>query len=107
MRPIVQLVGAMTPTLPQHHRVGQRRRPRGDMHGCTAGKVQPTHLIRPPAGVPGPAGDRVVYESRPDEHEYDAWQHPPSLGDSAGGDGHRDSREHPLVHGEEEVGDPL
>jgi len=107
MRPIIQLMRPMSPPLPQHHRVRQRRRPRSNMHRRAPGKIQSPHLIRPPRGIPRPARNGIVNHRRPDEHEYHAGQHPPPLGDGAGGQRDGNGREHALVDGEEQIGDSV
>ena len=39
------------------------------MHGCATGKIETAEHVRPPVRVPGPIGDRVIYDRRPDEDE--------------------------------------
>jgi hypothetical protein len=41
----------------------------GDMDRGTSGKIQTTLLEDPATGVPGPASDRIVDDSRPEENE--------------------------------------
>lgn len=77
------------------------------MHGRSAGVVEPAHPERPTGGVPRPAGDGVVDERRPDEHEGDGRQHPAPLCRGADGQRYRQRRQHTLVHGEEEVRDAV
>lgn len=105
VRSVVELVRAVSPPLPEHHRVRQGGRAGRDMHGGASGEVQPSHLVGPSARIPRPARDGVVYDGRPDEHEDDAGEHAASLGDGTGGERDGDGREHALVDGEEEVGD--
>lgn len=105
VRAVVQLMRAMAPSLAQHHRVRERRAPRRDMHGRTAREVKTAEPVRPPGRVPRPAGNRVVDDRRPHEHEDDAGEHAPALGDGAHGEGDGDGAEHALVDGEEEVRD--
>lgn len=105
VRAVVQLMGTMAAPLAQHHRVRERRAARRDVHGGAAGEIQAAHLERPPGGVPRPAGDGVVDDRGPDEHEDDAGQHAAALGDGARGERDRDGAEHALVHGEEQVRD--
>lgn len=105
VRAVVELVGAVSAALSQHHRVGEGGGSRGDMHGGASGKVEAAHPVGPSARVPGPAGDGVVDNRGPDEHEDDAGEDPAALGDSSGGEGNGDGREHALVDGEEDVGD--
>jgi hypothetical protein len=103
VRTIVELVGAVTSALAQHHGIGQSGGSGGDMHGGTTSKVETAHLIGPAVRVPGPACDGVVDDRSPDEHEDDAGQHATTFGDSTGGERNGDGREHTLVDGEQEV----
>lgn len=97
----------VTATLSQHHRVGQCGRASRDMHGSTTGEVQATHLDGPSIGVPGPAGDGIIDDGGPDEHEDDAGQHTTALGNGTGSKGHGDGGEHALVEAEEQIGDTV
>lgn len=105
VRAVVELVGAVAPAAAEHHAVGEGGAARGDVHGGAAGKVEAAHLVAPARGVPGPAGDGVVDDGGPDEHEDDAGEHAPALGDGARGQGDGDGREHALVDGEQQVRD--
>lgn len=107
VRAVVELLGAVASPLAQHHRVSQRGRPGRDMYGRAPRKVETPHAVGPAARVPGPARDRIVDYSRPDEHEDDAGQHAAALGHGARGKGYRDGGEHALVDGEHEVGDSV
>ena len=78
-------MGAVPATLAEHEGVRERCRTRGDVHGCTTGEVETTHLGDPAGRVPSPAGYSVVDESCPDEHEYDTGEHTAALGDSTDG----------------------
>ena len=40
-----------------------------DVDGRASREVEAAELERPPIGVPGPAGNGVVDDRRPDEHE--------------------------------------
>lgn len=73
------------------------------MHRGTTGKVQPAHLIAPTTGVPCPAGNWVVNNSGPDEHEDDTGQHAATLGNGSGGESDGNGAEHALVDGEEQI----
>ena len=95
----------MAVPLPQSVRVSKSSSARSNMHRSAAGEIKTAHLRRPAVGVPGPAGDRVVDDGGPDEHEDDAGQHAAALGDGSDGQGYCYASEHSLVDGEEEVGD--
>lgn len=92
-------------TLAQHDGVRQSRRAGRDVHGGSASEVEAAHLGDPAGWVPGPAGDGVINDGGPDEHEDDAGQHAAALGDSADGQGDGDGGEHALVDSEQQVGD--
>lgn len=68
---VVQLVSTVTTTLAQHDGVGERSASGGDMHGGSTSKVKATHLEHPAGCVPCPAGNWVVDNGCPDEHEND------------------------------------
>lgn len=73
------------------------------MNRCATSKIQAPHLVTPSAGVPSPAGDRVINNSCPDEHEDDTGQHAAALGDGSGGESDGNGAEHALVDGEEQI----
>jgi len=54
-------------------------------HGSPAGEVEAPELVDPARGVPGPAGDGVVDEGCPDEHEDHAGEHAAALTDGSDG----------------------
>ena len=56
------------------------------MDGCAASEVKTSHLEDPPGGVPSPAGDGVVDDSRPDEHVDNAGEHAAAFGDGSDGE---------------------
>lgn len=61
--------------LAQHEGVGEGSSTRGDVHRRAAGEVEAAHEKRPAVGVPGPVGNGVVDDRRPDEDEDDGGQH--------------------------------
>lgn len=75
------------------------------MHGCTTRKVQTSQAVCPPGRVPCPAGNGVIDNGGPNEHEDDARQHATALSDGAYGEGHGDCTKHALIDGEQEVRD--
>lgn len=97
---VVELVGAVAAALAEHHRVGQSSGAGGNVDGGATGKVETSHLVRPAARIPSPAGDGVVDDGGPDKHEDNAGQHTAALSDCASGEGDGDGREHALVDGE-------
>lgn len=105
MGSVVQLVRAMASPLAQHHRVREGGDARGDVDRRAPGEVETAHLVAPSQRAPGPAGDRIVNEGGPDEHEDDAGKHPAALGNGTRSQGHGDGREHALVEREEQVRD--
>jgi len=105
MGAVVELVGAVAAALAEHQGVGQGGGAGGDMDGGSAGEVEAAELEDPAAGVPGPAGDRVIDDGGPDEHEDEGGQHTAALCGSADGEGDGDAGEHALVDGEHQVGD--
>lgn len=60
--------------LAQHERVGESSSARRDVDGGTTGEVQATQDEGPAIAVPGPVGDRVVDDGRPDEDEDNGGQ---------------------------------
>ena len=89
VRAEVELVGAVAPALAEHEGVRERRRAGGDVHGRAAGEVEAAHRRDPAGWVPRPAGDGVVDDRRPEQHEDDTGKHATALGD--GTDGESDS----------------
>ncbi len=73
--------------LAQHNAVGERGSARGDVHGCAAGEIEATELVHPAGRVPGPAGDGVVDDGRPDEYEDYAGEHAAAVGGGTNGEG--------------------
>lgn len=59
----------------KHQGVGERRGARGDVDGRTTGKVETSELVGPSVGVPGPVGNRVVDDCRPDKHKDNGGEH--------------------------------
>ena len=87
MRAEVEFVRAVPAAFAEHEGVGQCSGAGGDMHGGAAGEIEPAHHCHPAGGIPGPAGDGVVDESGPEEHEDDAGKHAAAFGDGADGEG--------------------
>ncbi|CRK19747.1 hypothetical protein BN1708_000412 [Verticillium longisporum] len=102
---IVELVRAVATTLAEHHRVRESSGARGNVDGGAAGKVEAAHAAGPTRRVPCPAGNGVVDDGRPDEHEDDAGQHAPTLGDGASSESDGDGGEHALVESKQEIRD--
>ena len=92
------------------------------MHGRSSGEVQAAHLVDPAGGIPGPAGDGVVDDGGPDEHEDDAGKHAASVRCCSDGQGRsgrvssatitshhgpsvcsRNGSEHALIDGKEQI----
>ena len=94
-----RLADRAEPALKQHHRISKSGCSRSDVHGGTTSEIEAAHLVRPSGRIPGPAGDRVVDNSGPDEHEDDAREHASSLGHSTSSKSHSDGLEHSLVDG--------
>lgn len=69
------VVLAVPGTLAKHQGVGERGSTGRDVDGRTTGEVETAELERPSVGVPGPVGNRVVDDRRPDEHEDDGREH--------------------------------
>ena len=105
MRTVIELMGTVASPLPEHHRVCEGGGTRRDVHRCSSRKIQPSHLVGPPTRVPRPAGDGIVDDGGPDEHENDTGQHAPTLRDGTRSQGDSDGREHALIYGEEKIGD--
>jgi len=66
---------AVAASFAEHDGVGEGGRAGRDVHGGSAGEVEAAHFVDPASGVPGPAGDRVVDDRCPDEHENDTREH--------------------------------
>lgn len=76
-QPVVLVVSSAPP---EHQGVCKGSGARGDVDGRAAGKVEATELEGPPVGVPGPVGNRIVDDCRPDEHEDDGGEHSAAIG---------------------------
>ncbi len=74
---------SVSASLSQHEGVSKCGRAGGYVHGCPASKVETSHLGNPACGVPGPAGNGVVDERGPDEHENHAGEHAAAFGNCA------------------------
>ena len=96
---------ASTLALAQHKGVGETGPTGSNVDRSASCVIKRGQVEEPSVGVPGPAGDRVVDDGGPDEHEDDAGQHAAALGDGSDGQGYCYASEHSLVDGEEEVGD--
>ena len=72
MRSILHLGGAEAAALAEEEGVRKSSHAGGDMDGRATGKIETAELVDPPARVPGPAGDGVVDEGCPYEHEDEA-----------------------------------
>lgn len=83
VRAVVELVGSVATTLAQHQGVGERGRSGSNVHGGTTSEVKTSELEHPSRRVPCPAGDGVVDDSGPDEHEDNAGEHATTLSDCA------------------------
>lgn len=66
------------------------------MYGCSAGEVEAAYLVDPARGIPGPAGEGVIDDGGPDEHEDDAGEHAAAFGDGADCDSHSLSPSTPI-----------
>lgn len=127
MRPIRKAMEVgVAASLAEHDRIRESGGPGRDMNRRSSGEIQPAHFVHPAGRVPRPAGNRIVNDGGPDQHEHHARQHPTAIGGGANRQGRsartstcipsifftgrirRDSRdggEHALVDGEEEIGD--
>lgn len=83
VRAVVELVSTVTTTLAEHQGVGESSGTGGNVHGSTTSKVETSELEHPTGWVPGPAGNGVVDDGGPDEHEDDARKHAATLSNSA------------------------
>lgn len=102
---VVQLLSAMTAPLAEHVRVGQGSATRSNVDGGTSSKVNRAHGRGPSRRVPGPAGDGVVDDGRPDEHVDDTRKHASTLRD--GTDGKSNTAKDPLARLYEEEWNPM
>ncbi len=59
-------------TLAEHDGESESSGTGGDVDGCATGEIETAELERPTVRIPGPVGDRVVDDGRPDEDEDDA-----------------------------------
>ena len=76
VRPVRQPVKiAVASSFSEHDGVSERGSAGRDVHGGSTGEVKAAHFIDPAGRVPGPAGDGVVDDGCPDEHEDDAGEH--------------------------------
>lgn len=75
VRTVVELVGSVSATLSEHDGVGESCASGGDVDGGSTCKIETTHFEDPAGGVPGPAGDGIVDDGGPDEHEDDTGEH--------------------------------
>ena len=82
VRAVVELVGSVTATLAQHQGVGQGSRSGSNVDGGTTGIVKTSEFVYPACRVPCPAGNGVVDDGAPDEHEDNTGEHAATLGDS-------------------------
>ena len=53
----------------QEDGTGQCRHSRGSMYHDTAGKIDYSHLTEESVGMPGPVGQRTIYEDAEQDHE--------------------------------------
>ena len=103
---VVKLMSAVATTFSEHQRVGQCSRARGNMHGCTSGKVETSQLVYPSRAVPGPASDWIVDNGRPNEREDHGRQHTTTFSGSTNGESDSDGSEHALVDSEHQIWNP-
>ena len=75
------------------------------MHWSSSRKVQTTHIEHPSRRIPRPAGNRVINDRAPDEHEHHARQHPAPLSHRAHGKSNRDGSKHALIDGKQQIWD--
>lgn len=98
-------MGAVAASLAEHHGVGERSRAGGDVNWSSTGEIEAAELVDPSRRVPRPAGNRIIDDGGPDEHEDESWQNATALGSGADREGNCNACEHALVDGEEEVWD--
>lgn len=103
MRTVVELMGAVTTTLAQHDGVCECSTSRGNMHWGSTGKIEASELEDPAGAVPSPAGNRVVDDGRPDEHEDNGRKDATSLRNGSNSECDGNSSEHALVDSEEKI----
>lgn len=92
VRAVVEFVSTVTTTLAEHQRVGESGGTGGNVHRSTTCEVETSELEYPTGCVPGPAGNRVVNDGGPDEHEDDAREHAATLSDGA------NSKSNTMIH---------
>lgn len=80
-------------TLPEHHRVCERRHTRADFDGSAASVVEHAVFEGPAVDVPYPAGNGAIDECGPEEDENECWDETSSFGDGAHDNGSCDSAE--------------
>lgn len=100
MRLVREAVGSVSSPLSEVNADCECSGTRGDVNGCSASKVETAHDEGPTVGVPGPAGDRVVYDGRPDEDEYEGWAESCALSDGTESEHGGDGGEHELEDAE-------
>ena len=59
---------------------------RGDVHGSSSSEIETTHDVGPSLGVPGPARNRIVDESGPEEDEDNHGSESTALRDGTDGE---------------------
>lgn len=79
------VVAAVAGALAEHETVGQSTGSRGDVHGATASKVVGGQIEEPAVAVPGPVGNGVVNNGRPDEHENNGREHAAPISNGTNG----------------------
>ena len=86
VRLVREALGAVAPALAEVDGDGERGGPGRDVDGRTSREVKAAELERPPIGVPSPAGNGVVNDRRPDEHEDHDRPETTTLSNGANGD---------------------
>lgn len=79
-------LGSVPATLSEVDGDGQSGGSRRNVHGSSSGKVETTHDEGPTVGIPGPVGNRVVDDGRPDEDEHHCGTEAAAFCDTADGD---------------------
>lgn len=102
---VCETLGSVAAALAEVKRDGESGSSGRDVHRGSASKVKSTHDEGPAVGVPGPAGDRVVNEGRPEEGEDQDGAETCPLSNSAHCDDGSDGGEHALVDAEHDRGD--
>jgi hypothetical protein len=77
---------------------------RGNVHGGSTSKVETSEFVRPSVRVPGPVGNRVVDERRPNEDKDNRRTELAALGDRTDCKHGRNRREHELIDAEHNRG---